>query len=171
MDLAENHCYRRRALKWNINKSKQRCVCFDHCNWLSPELLTDVECVFMSFHSFKMSKSLCDWAHLQVTEVLSMLGEGLRKGEVAWSQVWKGLAGQQEPEQPLWTVRGWVYQDLLTNCQIADVSLAVGAPGVTLGLSGCVCVAVWAYVFEWVGVGQWHITHQQVLPPLHLFVA
>lgn len=42
---------------------------------------------------------------------------------------------------------GRVYLGLLTRCQAADIAPSVGVAGVTLSLSGHVCV--WTYVFEW----------------------
>lgn len=62
--------------------------------------------------------------------------------------VWKRLAGQQEGGQALQGAWGWVYRELLTHCQTADISLTDGALRVTLCLSGCVCVCVWTYVSE-----------------------
>lgn len=55
--------------------------------------------------------------------------------------------GQQEGGQALWRAGHRVYLGLPTHCQTADISLSVGALGVTSCLSGC----VGTYVFEWAG--------------------
>lgn len=72
----------------------------------------------------------------------SRLCKGLREGEVTWSAEWKRLAGQQEGGQALWRAGSELYLGPLTHCQTADVSLSVGALGVTSSLSGCVCLCV-----------------------------
>lgn len=90
------------------------------------------------------------------------------KVEVTWLTVWKRLTGQQERGQALAAECIWMPAETLSNGK--DLARCQGT-GVTLCLSGSVCVYVWMYVFEWVGGRQWYITQQKASSLLHLFGA
>lgn len=90
------------------------------------------------------------------------------KVEITWSTVWKRLTGQQEGGQALAAECIWMPAETLSNGK--DLARCQGT-GVTLCLSGSVCVYVWMYVFEWLGGRQWYITQQKASSLLHLFGA